>query len=202
MPFNQRIMALMSAICGLVPNHAWAEEAFCNVEAVYGRAMLVSELPHRLLSEGTPVAVQDRIETDGDSRVTLVCPDELRITIGPGSEVVLTEVDSGSAGWAAILPRGIARFARPLFGSARFEVRTPSAVASVRSTVWIVDVADGATAVFVEEGTVDVTAGSSTVLLATGEGVDVTAESALEGIGTWSQARIDDVISRLAFPTQ
>ncbi|TCR66144.1 FecR domain-containing protein [Bosea sp. BK604] len=57
----------------------------------------------------------------------------------------------------------------------RFQILTPHAIASVRGTVYAVDVTAAATAVFVQEGKVHVTRrdGSEPVELGAGEGVDV-----------------------------
>lgn len=63
----------------------------------------------------------------------------------------------------------------------RFQILTPHAIASVRGTVYAVDVTASATAVFVQEGAVRVTRrdGSEPVELGPGEGVDVSPGSPL-----------------------
>jgi hypothetical protein len=169
----------------------------CSVETVLGQAEAVTGEARRSLEPLAQVAIQDRIETAERGLVTLVCPDDLRITVGPSSVVVLVDVDQGATGWGATLSTGIARFARPLFGGARFEVRTPSAVASVRSTVWTVEATAEATAVFVREGQVVVTPVAETLpgaatqaILDAGQGVDVSVAEGLGLIEDWGQARI------------
>lgn len=94
-------------------------------------------------------------------------------------------------------------------GAGGFQVRTPHAIASVRGTVFFVDVTLGGTAVFVTEGIVAVTGGGSTVSLGPGEGVDVAASAAVPQpraparaassplrVNRWGQARADALLAR------
>ncbi len=169
----------------------------CSVETVLGRAEAITGEVRRSLEPLAKVGLQDRIETAERALVTLLCPDDLRITVGPSSIVVLVDVDQEATGWGATLSTGIARFARPLFGGARFEVRTPSAVASVRSTVWTVEATIERTAVFVSEGQVVVTPvaeapadGPTEAVLDAGQGVDVSVAGGIGVVEDWSQARI------------
>lgn len=186
-------LKVIAAVLLTLPSSLWANEISCTVEAVHGVAEGVSGETRRTLELGGLVAIADRIETGDAARVTLVCPDELRITVGPGSSVELVDLDSEGEGWAARLTRGIARFARPLFGGARFEVRTPSAVASVRSTVWTVDVTDNATSLFVTEGLVAI----GGVDIAAGQGIDVAADGTLGEVTSWGPERIAVFEARL-----
>ncbi|MBZ8134965.1 FecR domain-containing protein [Afifella sp. IM 167] len=82
-------------------------------------------------------------------------------------------------------------------GRGEFQVLTPHAIASVRGTVYAVDVAAESTAVFVSEGVVGVARRDSTddVQLAAGEGVDVKPGEPLE-VKTWGQGRVDALLAR------
>lgn len=82
-------------------------------------------------------------------------------------------------------------------GSGPFQIQTPHAIAAVRGTVYIVDVTDAMTAVFVREGEVAVSRadGSDTVLLTAGLGVEVAPGEALE-TRRWPQARVDSLLDR------
>ena len=77
----QRVLGMtwIAAIAGL-SQHAQAEDTFCKVEAVFGLAEIVTEETRSPLEDGSPVDVQDRIETGDESRVTLLCPEDLRIS--------------------------------------------------------------------------------------------------------------------------
>lgn len=199
-----KLFLTVALVMPLASGAAAQDGVTCAVETVLGQAEAITDEVRRPLAPLAQVALQDRIETAESGLVTLVCPDDLRITVGPSSVVVLVDVDQGATGWGATLSTGIARFARPLFGGARFEVRTPTAVASVRSTVWTVEATAEATAVFVREGQVVVTPvaaplpdGPAEAVLDAGQGVDVSAAEGLGLIEDWGQTRIAQQEARL-----
>lgn len=78
-----------------------------------------------------------------------------------------------------------------------FQVRTPHAIASVRGTIYAVDVDAGQTSVFVARGrvAVDHVQGASPVVLAAGQGVDVVPGRALE-VKTWGVQRARRLLAR------
>ncbi|GAB4527214.1 MAG: FecR domain-containing protein [Roseibium sp.] len=82
-------------------------------------------------------------------------------------------------------------------GSGPFQIRTPHAIAAVRGTVYLVDVSDTRTAVFVRRGEVSVShaGGSDEVLLTPGLGVDVVPGEPLE-TRRWPAARVQSLMSR------
>jgi len=82
-------------------------------------------------------------------------------------------------------------------GSGPFQIRTPHAIAAVRGTVYLVDVSDTKTAVFVRRGEVSVShaGGSDEVLLTPGLGVDVVPGEPLE-TRRWPAARVQSLMSR------
>ena len=89
-------------------------------------------------------------------------------------------VDDGAAGVPTVsLSRGAA-LVRVEPRSGGFQVRTPHAIAAVRGTTFIVDVAPSGTSVFVADGTVSVTGAGSAVRLGAGEGVDVPSVGAAQ----------------------
>jgi ferric-dicitrate binding protein FerR (iron transport regulator) len=82
-------------------------------------------------------------------------------------------------------------------GSGPFQIRTPHAIAAVRGTVYLVDVSDTGTAVFVRRGEVSVShvGGSDQVVLTPGLGVDVVPGEPLE-TRRWPAARVQSLMSR------
>ncbi|MBP0617566.1 FecR domain-containing protein [Jiella sp. KSK16Y-1] len=78
-----------------------------------------------------------------------------------------------------------------------FQVLTPHAIATVRGTVFAVDVESGTSSVFVVDGKVEVSRrdGSSAVLLGPGEGVDVRPGEPLT-VRNWPQPRVDALLAR------
>jgi ferric-dicitrate binding protein FerR (iron transport regulator) len=79
----------------------------------------------------------------------------------------------------------------------RFQILTPHAIASVRGTIYAVDVTATATSVFVREGRVRVSRrdGSEPVDLAAGDGVDVSPGAPLV-VRRWSRERAGGLLGR------
>lgn len=82
-------------------------------------------------------------------------------------------------------------------GSGPFQIRTPHAIAAVRGTVYVVDVSQTETAIFVRRGEVSVSHadGSGEALLSPGLGVDVTPGEPLV-TKRWPAERVRNLLLR------
>ena len=78
-----------------------------------------------------------------------------------------------------------------------FQIRTPHAIASVRGTVYAVDVTDLSTSVFVVRGRVRVTrrSGRAGVMLRAGEGTEVSADKPIVA-RRWDTAKVSALLAR------
>jgi ferric-dicitrate binding protein FerR (iron transport regulator) len=122
-------------------------------------------------------------------REVLHCPDGLSITAERASSYRLIDRDrNGRPEAAELTGRGLLVDSPPRRG--RFQIQTPHAIATVRGTVWAVDVTPTRTSVFVQQGVVDVARRDSgrTVALRAGDGVDVELTGGLE-VKRWSSER-------------
>ncbi len=83
--------------------------------------------------------------------------------------------------------------------SGPFQILTPHAIAAVRGTIFVVDVKQEMTSVFVVRGQVEVSRpdGSDAVTLSDGEGVEVTEDDPLT-VKTWPQEKADRLLARFA----
>ena len=172
----------------------------CAVTAIDGPSVQVFRAGQaRGAMVGDPVANADRIVTGPETRVVITCDDAMRVVLAGGTDIDVGTLNGASASesYAARMVRGLAGFILPLVGARRFQVRTPSAVASVRSTEWLVEVKEGATAVFVREGGVAVYSAGEDAVLEPGEGIDVTATGEAGPIKSWGQGRVDAMAARL-----
>jgi hypothetical protein len=132
------------------------------------------------------------LRTAADARVEMTCPDGLAVVVGPQSEITVAGYLEGAARpFGFRLMDGIAGFLFDREGGDGVQVRTPSAVAAVRSTEWAMRVEGRASAVFAREGVVLVQARTGSVSLRGGDGVDVTGCGTLGPVRRWGQARID-----------
>jgi hypothetical protein len=180
--------------------HGQAQTAdACLVQRVEG-AVVVSAgtAPPRPALVGMTVVANETVRTPAQARISLACPNGLKIVVGPDSEVALEGVLAGTArNFGLRLLEGIIGLVFKGSSGDGVQVRTPSAVAAVRSTEWAMRVQRGASEVFTREGTVSVTARDTSVQLGTGDGVDVTDAGELRPVVRWRPPRIAQFVERL-----
>jgi hypothetical protein len=182
-----------------------------HVEAVTGPATLVHPPDALPVAEGVPVASGDRLVTGDGARVAVRFADGSRVVIGARSDVVVSQYRMSaegvrSRGILSVLGGILRAVVAPGADGGGFDVRSRGAVASVRSTEFVVSAGPEATAVFTVEGLVAVAptgAPEATVPVGPGEGVDVpvgaTAGTAIP-VNRWGQARVDRVLAATADP--
>lgn len=132
-------------------------------------------------------------------REVLACPDGLQISAEKGAEYRLIDRDrDGRAEAVDLRSKGLLIEVAPRRRGG-FQVLTPHAIASVRGTVWAVDVAAATTAVFVQQGAVAVSrsgAPEATALLRAGDGVDVDAGAGPLQVKRWPNERRLHLLAR------
>lgn len=186
----------------LAASPAWGRD--CQVTRLEGEVV-------RIWNEGvwspltaTPLpAGASKIETGAATRVEIRCDDGVVLTIGVATEVnleVLSGTGPGPAEAILQLIRGIVGVVAPDPGPRRFQVRTPLAIASVRSTSWLVEhgAADG-TAVFVRDGRVAVRGPTASVVLVEGEGITIEPDGTPGDVKVWGPPRIARSVDALGF---
>jgi len=156
---------------GLWAGQASAQSAGCTLERVAGTARQIMRCADGVTVTAEGGARFQLVDSNGDGR-----PDSVSLR----NKAVLVDVDSARR-------------------SGGFQVVTPQAIAAVRGTRWAVDVKNGTTSVFVVRGRVAVGRPSAgpRVVLAPGEGVDVSRTSGALTVRRWPQARADALLARL-----
>jgi hypothetical protein len=156
-----------------------------------------------LLVRGAEVYRADKIFTYQDARVKLRFVDGTVVAVGSDSRLIVREYlsDDSPAGRVLEMVQGILRATISAVGGGNsFDIRTRTAVASARSTDWMVEAKPDTSAVFVIEG--EVAVGSleapGRVVLSAGEGTDVAAGQPPKEPVNWGQARVDDFLARTA----
>jgi hypothetical protein len=204
--FAALVLAFFVAWC---PAPAAAEEAAIgHVVRKSGFVTLTRDDHTRVVPTGAPLLPADRIVTAADGRVEIAFRDRTVVVVGPGSEIIVADyvVDAADGRLRGLLSLigGILRatVARASDGG-RFEVETRVAVASVRSTDWIVE-ADGRdhAAVFVVDGVVEVVSKSEKtgVRVEAGYGTDVFAGKAPTPPKQWGKKRVDAALAGTRIP--
>lgn len=194
------------AIAALLPWFAQtslADERVCHASAIEGGgAALWNGGTWAPLSGAALPAGESKIVTDGESRVEVTCSDGITLTIAPGTEVNLEELTAVAVPQAGIvlqLIEGIVGLVAPERSFRRFEIRTPLAIASVRSTDWAVIHRDGASAVFTRAGEVVVRTLGQPVVLRQGEGIDIAASGLPGPVRQWGAPRVAELNEALGF---
>ena len=167
--------------------------AACVIAAVSGTAEVSARGAGRQQAvTGLGLGRNASLRTGAEGRVRLTCPDGLEVVVGPDSEIAVSGfLDGAARPFGLRLKDGIAGFLFDRAGVDGVQVRTPSAVAAVRSTEWAMRVENRASAVFARDGTVFVAARDGSARLLAGDGVDVAADGTIAPVKRWGQARID-----------
>jgi hypothetical protein len=193
-----QLLALVAA----PPTVAQQDRAVGQVVERSGAVNVLRQGVARALAPGDAVLVADLVVTGAGSRVTIEFADRALLTVGPRTQVDISQYvvrpDEGLFRGVLSLISGIVRVA--FFADDRdsaLEVRTRTAVASVRSTEWIVDLTPAGTAVLAIDGQVAVRGlAGGEVVLGPGEGTDVAPGAAPTAPARWGAPRVQDVLGR------
>lgn len=130
-------------------------------------------------------------------RQVLSCGDGLTITAEKDASLKLIDRNGDGRPEAVKLDAKAVLVDKPA-GGGSFQILTPHAIASVRGTVWAVDVSAEQTSVFVERGRVAVRrpGGGKPVTLAAGDGVDVKPGTDPLTVKRWGAARVAALLAR------
>jgi ferric-dicitrate binding protein FerR (iron transport regulator) len=179
--------------CASVPIPiAYAADAAGQVEDVKGSAFADTSQQHRALDKASPIYVGDRVLTGAASRLTLHLGRDTTIKLGENTQLVIDKFLPETGGEIS-LESGPMLFDRPP-GARRtpIQIRSAYALLAVRGTQFFAGPSKGVFGVFVQHGTLEVSAAGTTVTLAAGQGTDLhSAGAAPTPPVSWSQSRID-----------
>lgn len=201
MRFPALLLAL-AVVCGTAPAAAEGDDPVGRAAAVQGLVEVHRVAAARPLERGADLFAADRIVTGADGRARLAMNDGSEITVGADTELQVASYVRESGGAAAAvwdLVEGILRATLPeAGGAAPLDVETGVAVASARSTVFIVEAEPGRTAVLSVEGRVEVASkdGAIGAALAPGFGMDFEAGEPAKGPRQWPGERVQSFLER------
>lgn len=175
----------------------------CTVDAVSGALAEVSiNQQWQPIARGQAVPIDARVRTGPDTRMHLSCDDGIAVTVGVATEIALDGLVGPSGPEHSIglhLFSGITGIVAPRRNWDKFEVATDVAIASVRSTEWLVESDKEGGAVFTRRGRVEVQAGGAKVSLGAGKGVTVSAKAVAGPVKTWSAKRLAEAGRALGY---
>lgn len=160
----------------------------------------------RTLVIGYDILFGERITTTDEGQAQILFIDESSLTVGPGSDLVIDafvfDPDAGSGELAASLAKGVFRYVGGRISkTSPVELRTPTAVLSIRGGVGLllVDEAGTTTAIFIygEELLVDSIAGGDARLQRPGYKVTVQPDGSLTEIEPASPEEIALILNSL-----
>lgn len=210
-------LAAMLVLFGTCGTAASQTIRTCSVNAIDGAPVrLQVNGEWSALAVGPLPADAQRIATGPGARAEIVCDADLVMTIGVGTEVSLDAlmVTRGPSEPILLrLLRGIIGVSAPTTDWGGFEVRTPLAIASARSTTWLVEYAEvTGSAIFVRSGSVELISPQRRALAVLEEGQGVTIVPGLSRslspqpdsieVVDWGPARLDAAAASLGFAWQ
>ncbi len=203
-PFRAMLSAWVFTGMAFAAGESLAQRARdCAVTRQQGQAEIVREGQTWRSEPGIRLQAKDRVSTAAGAKLEISCSDGIVLIVGERSALNLDQFASRDAGDMLLgLIEGIVRFALPeRRPPGRFEVTTPTTVASVRSTDWLAEVTPKGTAVFVVRGRVAVQgrAGGSPVDLLPGDGVDVSTGAVAPPPVKWGAPRVARALAAVTF---
>lgn len=187
-------------LAAAVPGQA-AEPAVGRVVQQQGDVRVARGGAVVLLALGAEVLRRDRIVSGHDGRVRIEFVDRSLVAIGSDTELLVADYAAGRDGrrLGAVLSllSGIVRAVVAEPGGS-FDITSRAAVASARSTEWLMETTGAGTAVFAAAGVVAVqSVGTNAVVeLTPGMGTDVPPGVAPTQPKLWGKARVEDFIAR------
>lgn len=193
-----------AGLAGWRAAHAADAEALGRIVRLQGVAWAIRTEGIVPLGAGDLVHVTDIVRTGPDAKLLIRCGGGLELFIGSGTELALRSyLPAPGGGIEAFfgLLRGIVRLVSDPGGIPHtVEVDGPTALASVRGTVWVVEATPAGTAVLALEGEVIVRGfAGGAVVLGPGEGTDVPPGQPPGATVTWGAARREAAIARTSF---
>jgi FecR protein len=184
----------------LAPSAARAQprERAGSVEDIKGEAFAEAASERRRLAHAAPIFIADQVGTGSESRLGMRLGRDTTVRLG---ELARVKIDRFlvNAGGEITLQSGPMLFDRRS-GAAPLPmtIRSPFALIAVRGTRFFAGPSAGVFGVFVERGSVTVSAGGRQVVLGQGQGTNVpSAGGQPTPPALWKPARISDAFSRV-----
>ena len=169
------VRLVATGAASLFPDESWAQRTAPagSVEDVRGEAYAQTEAERRTLVVAAPLYINDLIGTGMDSRLTLRLGRDTTLRVGAYARVIIDRF-LVNAGGEITLESGPILFERPNGSApAPTQIRSPFALIAVRGTRFFAGLSAGVFGVFVERGSVSVSAAGKRVLVRAGQGTNV-----------------------------
>lgn len=169
-----------------------------SVEDIKGEAFAESASERRSLAHAAPIFIADQVGTGSQSRLGMRLGHDTTVRLGELAHVTIDRF-LVNAGGEITLQSGPMLFDRRSGAApAPITIRSPFALIAVRGTRFFAGPSAGVFGVFVERGSVTVSAGGRQVVLGQGQGTNIpSAGGQPTPPALWKPARISDALSRV-----
>jgi ferric-dicitrate binding protein FerR (iron transport regulator) len=165
------------------------------VEDIKGEGFAEAAIARRVLERNSPVFIADLIGTGAVSRLTIHLGQHTRLRLGERVRIMIDRylVDAGGE---FRLESGAMLFDQPSGQPSPIQIRSPFGLIAVRGTRFFAGPSAGVFGVFVERGTVAVTAAGREVVLLMGQGTDIPRPGDKPRTARrWGEPRIRDALA-------
>jgi ferric-dicitrate binding protein FerR (iron transport regulator) len=189
--FLLRSIALLSLYCSSTVLSA-AAIAIGIVAELRGQALAELNETQRSLDFNSSVFLGDTLRTGENSRLAVLLAEKTRLRLGAKTTVTVDRFIADAGGELSLASGALLLEAPAQTLPKGLTVQSPFALIAVRGTVFFAGPINGVFGVFVESGSIDVTAAGTTVRLRTGEGTDIAKAGDPPGpVKKWGKAKID-----------
>lgn len=186
------------------PMTADAAQPVARVASTEGIVLVVRAGRRSPIGAAEPLFLDDEVRTGHDGRLVVEGEGGLTLVIGPASEVKLrrwlVRPQGGRVEAVLSMLTGVMRLFTTGSGERSIDVETRAAVASVRSTEWLVEATAASTGVFSVAGVVEVVAAGATVRLTPGLGTDAVLGGPPAAPAAWAAPRLARVAAAVPRP--
>jgi hypothetical protein len=167
-----RAAGMALALAALRAAKAQTREPAGLIEDFKGESFAEARTARRALELNSPVFVADLVSTGAASRVTIHLGEQTRLRLGERVRIIIDRylIDAGGE---FTLEAGAVLFDRPSGKPAPVQIRSPFGLIAVRGTRFFAGPSAGVFGVFVQHGSVTVTAAGREVVLLMGQGTDI-----------------------------
>ena len=187
-----RLAGLFVAVLSTRLNPAIARDVAGSVEELKGEAFAQAEQERRSLGNAASIFLDDEVSTGSQSRLTIRLGKDTTVRLG---ELAHLKIDRSvkNADGDLTLGSGALLFDRaPGAEPKPLQIRSSFGLIAVRGTQFFAGPSAGVFGVFVERGSVSVTAAGTEVVLRAGEGTNIPKPGdAPTPPAAWGQLRID-----------
>lgn len=184
-------IVLLSLYCSSTVLSA-AAIAIGIVAELRGQALAELNETQRSLDFNSSVFLGDTLRTGENSRLAVLLAEKTRLRLGAETTVTVDRFIADAGGELSLGSGALLLEAPAQTLPNGLTVQSPFALIAVRGTVFFAGPINGVFGVFVESGSLDVTAAGTTVRLGTGEGTDIAKAGGPPGpVKKWGKAKID-----------